>query len=169
MSVFSGLPNVGSLIPSIDSAFIRFDEIPVGRQTCDVCGDFFSITGDLNDCLVGLPCRHVHCFRCTWTWLHRTHSCPECDMKYTDIRPICVALEHEVYLCRYQGSPPSDQSQVSPLIASSHAADIMDLKTGNATLIDPGSLQFRGLGREGFDLSFGCRTEGFEGTTSAMH
>ncbi|CAD6574394.1 MAG: hypothetical protein ASARMPREDX12_006575 [Alectoria sarmentosa] len=137
MSSFTGLPNVGSLIPSIDNQFIKFEEIPLGRKTCDVCGDFFSITGDLKDCPVGLPCRHVHCFGCTWTWLHRNHACPECDIEYTDIRPICVALEREAYLCRHQGFPPSGQSQVEPLFSSKDVTDFMDVEDDEAAATGP--------------------------------
>lgn len=145
MSSFSGLPNVGSLIPSIDNAFIKFEEIPLGRKTCDVCGDFFSITRDLKDCPVGLPCRHVHCFGCTWTWLHRNHACPECDIEYTDIRPICVALEREAYLCRHQGFAPLGQSQVEPLFSAKDVADFMDAEDDEATAAGPRTSDVREL------------------------
>lgn len=54
MISFSGLPHVGSLIPSIDKAFINFAGIPLGRRTCDVCGYFTSITRDLKDFRVSM-------------------------------------------------------------------------------------------------------------------
>ena len=199
MSSFSGLPNVGSLIPSIDQAFINFEEIPVGRKTCDVCGDYFSITRDLQDCPVGLPvrhfseflplftpskeslkygnadseifqCGHVHCFGCTWTWLHRNHSCPECDTKYV-IQPICVALKREAYLCRYQGFPPSGQSQLGRQPTPGHVADSMDTADDDddATIADPNSPGVKELSREDTCLSIGSRTEGTKGKARPMH
>lgn len=168
MKSLSGLPNVGSLIPSIDSVFINFAEIPSGRQTCDVCGDFFSITGDLQDCPVGLPCRHVHCFGCTWTWLHRKHSCPECDTEYKDIRPICAALQREALLCRQQGIPPLDQSEVKPLFFSSHGAGDFVVGDDDVMVDDSGRPGIKGLSSEGFRSSIGVKAEEVEDSMTLM-
>lgn len=170
MASDAALPNVGSLIPSIDNVFINFDDIPFGRRTCDVCGDFFSITGDLKDCPVGLPCRHVHCLACTLTWLHRNHECPECHIKYTgDIRPIHAALEREAYLCRYQGFPPSDPSQVEFLPPSGHAADRSAIEVCNGSIAVPRRSDTRGLSGESSCASVGPTTEQMEGGMKLMH
>lgn len=168
MKSLSGLPNVGSLIPSIDNVFINFAEIPLGRQTCDVCGDFFSITGDLQDCPVGLPCRHVHCFGCTWTWLHRKHSCPECDTEYKDIRPICAALQREALLCRQQGVPSLDQSEVKPLSFPSHGAGDFVVENDDVMIDESRCPDTKVLSSESFRSSIGVDEEEIEDSMQLM-
>ena len=59
-------------------------------------------------------------------------------MKYTgDIRPICSALEQEAYLCRFQGFPPSDPSQVESPPSSNDAANLINVEEDEAESVDP--------------------------------
>lgn len=120
-SISTMVPNVGALLPQMETAFLDLNNFPQRRKSCSFCVNSFSTAGALFDYPVRLPCGDIFCYGCTQSWLEVYNGCPQCGCHFDDVSTVQEDVDTQIQRCRQH---LETEKQLSLLVGNTAALNL---------------------------------------------